>query len=171
MVAHDYNQNRLQQLEAQLHDAYDELHEYEIELRRSGVEDQIKLRRRIRNELTPNLVRLESEYTALLVKSVNEQDLPEAESGRLLAELDSALSEFDPLPTETDTAGIRAKLDEILALLNKPSASSSAKLKMVLPLVPGFLVYEQEAITKHTLREMLRSAKDYFRGKLTKNPR
>lgn len=171
MISHDHNQHRLRQLEEQLHDAYDELHEYETELRRCGVEDQIKLRRRIRNELKPNLVRLESEYTTLLVKSVSEQDLPEAESGRLLAELDSALSEFDPLPAEADTAGIRAKLDEILALLNKPSASSSAKLKMVLPLVPGFLVYEQEAITKHTLRELLRSAKDYFRGKLTKNPR
>lgn len=171
MVTHDHNQNRLQQIEAQLHDAYDELHEYEIELRRAGVEDQIKLRRRIKNELKPNLLRLESEYTTLLANSVSEQDLPEAESGRLLAELDSALHELEPLSTETNGAEIRAKLNEILALLNKPSTSSSAKLKMVLPLVPGFLVYEQEAITKHTLREMLRSAKDYFRSKLPKNPR
>jgi hypothetical protein len=92
MPTHQFNPNRLRQLEELLEIEYEKLYEFDKAIAPAvGISQKIALRQQIKRELTPRLRKLEQEYAELLAAGVQAEKIPEADAQELVTELVSAL--------------------------------------------------------------------------------
>ena len=85
---------------------------------------------------------VEREYTIALSQQMKKQDLPEPIALTIVGEL---VDELELIQPKTDE--MRSMLQEILVKLNEPGVAAAAKLKVAIPLVPGFVAIELEGDT------------------------
>lgn len=173
MVSHQFNIARLPQLEEQLSLTYENLHEYEQEIKlAAGADQRIALRLRIKREILPELERLEREYAALLDDTVSIDTLSESEAETALNSLIPAVTKFnDNLPATVSNDEILIQIKKLQDLITDSGKTAAAKLKIALPLLPTLVSYEFELDTENALTNAWRGLKKLFRSKLSANPK
>lgn len=93
----------------------------------------------------------EQEYAITLSQQVKRQALPESEAEVVTAELVDEIEILAPLQKNDD---VKALLQQILQELQKPELPASAKLKVVIPIIPQVVSYEIEGDTEGVLRRL-----------------
>ncbi len=92
---------------------------------------------------------VEREYAIALSQQMKKQDLPEPIAIEIVGEL---VDELELIQPKTDE--MRSMLQQILAELQKPGVPAAAKLKVAIPLVPGFVAIELEGDTESVVRRL-----------------
>ncbi len=80
---------------------------------------------------------------------MKKQDLPEPIALTIVGEL---VDELELIQPKTDE--MRSMLQRILAELRKPGVPAAAKLKVAIPLVPGFMAIEFEGDAENVVRRL-----------------
>ena len=93
---------------------------------------------------------VEREYAIALSQQIKRSDdLPEPIALTIVGEL---VDELELIQPKTDE--MRSMLQEILVELRKPGVPAAAKLKVAIPLVPGFVAIELEGDTESVVRRL-----------------
>ncbi len=101
-------------------------------------------------QLKKEIVEVEREYAQRLAQQVKRSDeLPEPIAQTIVGEL---VDELELIQPKTDE--MRSMLQQILAELQKPGVPAAAKLKMAIPLVPGFVAIELEGDAESAVRRL-----------------
>jgi hypothetical protein len=93
----------------------------------------------------------EQEYVQELAQRLKWQELPESIAEIVVGEL---VDEIEILQPQVQNDELKALLHQILVDLRKPETSAAAKLKVTIPIVPGFVAYELESNTKGLLERL-----------------
>lgn len=122
--------------------------EFALDTEPAGTKGELVLRiQRLKQEI----VEVEKEYTQRLCQQVKQQDLPEPIAQIVVGEL---VDEFEMMEPIAKTDEMRSKLQEILVELRKPGVPAAAKLKVAIPLVPGFVTIELEGDAESVVRRL-----------------
>ena len=92
---------------------------------------------------------VEQQYVIALSQQVKKQDLPEPIAIEIVGELVDELVLIQPKTDE-----MRSMLQQILTELQKPGVPAAAKLKVAIPLVPGFVAIELEGDAESVVRRL-----------------
>ena len=92
---------------------------------------------------------VEQQYVIALTQQVKRQDLPEPIAIKIVGELVDELVLIQPKTDE-----MRSMLQQILTELQKPGVPAAAKLKVAIPLVPGFVAIELEGDAESVVRRL-----------------
>ena len=92
---------------------------------------------------------VEQQYVIALSQQVKRQDLPEPIAIEIVGEL---VGELELIQPKTDE--MRSILQQILEELRKPRVPAAAKLKVAIPLVPGFVAIELEGDAESVVRRL-----------------
>lgn len=93
---------------------------------------------------------VEREYSIALSQQVKRSpELPAAIAEPIVVKL---VDELELIQPKTDE--MRSMLQQILAELQKPGVPAAAKLKVAIPLVPGFVAIELEGDTESVVRRL-----------------
>ena len=140
--------DRTSQLQTQLKMLYDQLDGLEMAKVTSRDEDKVMLQQRI--DLKWKEIReKDGDYVRSLAQQVKKQDLPEPIAIEIVGEL---VGELELIQPKTDE--MRSMLQQILAELQKPGIPAAAKLKVAIPLVPGFVAIELEGDAESVVRRL-----------------
>ena len=140
--------DRTSQLQTQLKMLYDQLDGFEMAKVTSRDEDKVMLQQRI--DLKWKEIReKDGDYVRSLAQQVKKQDLPEPIAIEIVGELVDELVLIQPKTDE-----MRSMLQQILAELQKPEVPAAAKLKVAIPLVPGFVAIELEGDAESVVRRL-----------------
>ncbi len=102
-------------------------------------------------QLKQEIVEVEREYAQRLSQQVKRSELPKAVAETIVGELVDEIEMMEPI-AKTDE--MRSMLQQILAELQKPGVPAAAKLKVAIPLVPGFVAIELEGDTESVVRRL-----------------
>ena len=167
MPTHQFNPNRLKQLEELLDIQYERVHGFEKAILLAAGEDQkIALRQQIKRDLTPNLRKLEREYAQLLAAGVETERIPDDQAKNIVAELVEATNQARISAQGQAPPEMMRLLDEIKEKLDEPGKSAAAKLKVSLPIIPLIASYELELDTENFVTRVWRNTRDFFEGLL-----
>jgi hypothetical protein len=101
-------------------------------------------------KLKQEIVEVEREYAQRLAQQIKRSDdLPEPIALTIVGEL---VDELELIQPKTDE--MRSMLQEILVELQKPGVPAAAKLKVAIPLVPGFVAIELEGDAESVIRRL-----------------
>ena len=140
--------DRTSQLQTQLKMLYDQLDGLEMAKVTSRDEDKVMLQQRI--DLKWKEIReKDGDYVRSLAQQVKKQDLPEPIAIEIVGEL---VGELELIQPKTDE--MRSMLQQILTELQKPGVPAAAKLKVAIPLVPGFVAIELEGDAESVVRRL-----------------
>jgi len=140
--------DRTSQLQTQLKMLYDQLDGFEMAKVTSRDEDKVMLQQRI--DLKWKEIReKDGDYVRSLAQQVKKQDLPEPIAIEIVGEL---VDELELIQPKTDE--MRSMLQQILTELQKPGIPAAAKLKVAIPLVPGFVAIELEGDAESVVRRL-----------------
>ena len=140
--------DRTSQLQTQLKMLYDQVDGFEIAKVTSRDEDKVMLQQRI--DLKWKEIReKDGDYVRSLAQQVKKQDLPEPIAIEIVGEL---VGELELIQPKTDE--MRSMLQQILTELQKPGVPAAAKLKVAIPLVPGFVAIELEGDAESVVRRL-----------------
>ena len=140
--------DRTSQLQTQLKMLYDQLDGFEMAKVTSRDEDKVMLQQRI--DLKWKEIReKDGDYVRSLAQQVKKQDLPEPIAIEIVGELVDELVLIQPKTDE-----MQSMLQQILAELQKPGIPAAAKLKVAIPLVPGFVAIELEGDMESVVRRL-----------------
>ena len=140
--------DRTSQLQTQLKMLYDQLDGLEMAKVTSRDEDKVMLQQRI--DLKWKEIReKDGDYVRSLAQQVKKQDLPEPIAIEIVGEL---VGELELIQPKTDE--MRSMLQQILTELQKPGIPAAAKLKVAIPLVPGFVAIELEGDAESVVRRL-----------------
>ena len=140
--------DRTSQLQTQLKMLYDQLDGLEMAKVTSRDEDKVMLQQRI--DLKWKEIReKDGDYVRSLAQQVKKQDLPEPIAIEIVGELVYELVLIQPKTDE-----MQSMLQQILAELQKPGIPAAAKLKVAIPLVPGFVAIELEGDAESVVRRL-----------------
>jgi len=140
--------DRTSQLQTQLKMLYDQLDGLEMAKVTSRDEDKVMLQQRI--DLKWKEIReKDGDYVRSLAQQVKKQDLPEPIAIEIVGEL---VDELELIQPKTDE--MRSMLQQILTELQKPGIPAAAKLKVAIPLVPGFVAIELEGDAESVVRRL-----------------
>ena len=140
--------DRTSQLQTQLKMLYDQLDGLEMAKVTSRDEDKVMLQQRI--DLKWKEIReKDGDYVRSLAQQVKKQDLPEPIAIEIVGELVDELVLIQPKTDE-----MRLMLQQILTELQKPGVPAAAKLKVAIPLVPGFVAIELEGDAESVVRRL-----------------
>ena len=112
-------------------------------------------------QLKQEIMEVEREYAQRLVQQVKREDLPEEIAQTVVGELVDELEMMQPI-AKTDE--MRSMLQEILTELQKPGTPAAAKLKVAIPLVPGFVAIELEGDTESVMRRLFPTFMKAYEG-------
>ncbi len=144
---------RLADLEKSLDLRYETLGEVE---KRLAMTDEIlaknAIKQRIREEVLPELRKVEAEYWEVLVQEARTCAVEEVEAQNAIVEIVPEVEEIANQPSANYADELMQLLLEIRDKLNEPELPAAAKLKAALPLMPGILSYEVELDTESSLR-------------------
>ena len=141
--------NRTAQLQTQLKMLYDQLEGLEMAKVTSRDEDKVMLQQRI--DLKWKEIReKDGDYIRSIAQQIERsKDLPEPIALTIVGEL---VDELELIQPKTDE--MRSMLQEILVELRKPGVPAAAKLKVAIPLVPGFVAIELEGDAESVVRRL-----------------
>ena len=94
---------------------------------------------------------VEQQYVIELSQQVKGQDLPEPIAIEIVGEL---VEELEIIESIAKTDEMRSMVQPTLAVLRKPGVPAAAKLKLAIPLVPGFVAIELEGDTESVVRRL-----------------
>ena len=166
---HQFNRNRLRQLEELLDIEYEKLYGFEKELDlATGAGERVAIRQQIKRQIVPRLRDNEREYAELLAAGVPDEDIPEEEAASIVAQLFEAT-------TKTAESGQASEqmlklLGDIQQKLNEPGRAAGARLKTSLPIIPLLVSYELELDTENFIAKVWRKARDVFSRLVHQNP-
>lgn len=160
---------RLVDLEKNLELRYETLGEVE---KRLAMTDEIfsknAIKQRIREEVLPELHKVEVEYWQLLEQEARTCTVAEVDAGNAIIEVVQEVELIENQPNANYPDEFMDLLLEIRDKLNQQELPAAAKLKAALPLVPGILSYEVELDTESSLRRAFQPIKRLFRGAIEK---
>ena len=154
-------QARLNDLENILGLLYDKLGEFEKELVISSSKPvNFELKHRIKQEILPNIRKYEIEYWQLYPQESITISDEEAETQ--LVKVEEAVTSIERIPYSTYPQRLISLLQEIRDNLSEEKAAS-AKLKMVIPLIPVIASYEIEMETEGLMYQAWKKIKEVIR--------
>ena len=140
--------DRTSDLQTQLKMLYDQLDGLEMAKVTSRDEDKVILQQRI--DLKWKEIReKDGDYVRSLAQQVKKQDLPEPIAIEIVGEL---VGELELIQPKTDE--MQSMVRQILEELQKPGVPAAAKLKVAIPLVPGFVAIEIEGDAESVVRRL-----------------
>jgi hypothetical protein len=138
---------RLNDLKDILDLLYEKLGEFEKELFTSSSKPaNFELKQRIKREILPNIRKYETEYWELYPQEAIIISDEEAETQ--LVKVEQAVVSIENITSITYPSELISLLQEIRYKLEKQDKAASAKLKVVLPLIPAIASYEMEIGTE-----------------------
>jgi hypothetical protein len=141
--------DRTSQLQNQLKLLYDQLDGLETTKITAPDEEKVRLGQRI-DAKWKEIREKDGDYVRSLAQQIKRSDdLPEAIALTIVGEL---VDELELIQPKTDE--MRSMLQEILAELQKPGVPAAAKLKVAIPLVPGFVAIELEGDAESVVRRL-----------------
>lgn len=160
---------RLTDLEKNLELRYETLGEAE---KRLAMTDEIfsknAIKQRIREEVLPELRKVEAEYWEVLVEESRTCAVEEVDARNAIIEVVPEVEAIANQPSDNYADEFMQLLREIRDKLNEKELPAAAKLKAALPLVPGILSYEVELDTESSLRRVFQPIRRLFRGAIEK---
>jgi hypothetical protein len=145
--------DRLSHLQALLEGYYEDLACKEIALRDIEASEKARIERQIR-PVKKKIAEIQGEYWSLLKSQAARLEITDAEAEIVTAEIVQQVESLEYQPTVQSNAELVKLLTEIKAELTKPGIPGSGKLKLAIPLLPGFLSYEMELDTEGLLRRL-----------------
>ncbi|AVQ73924.1 hypothetical protein B5D77_23920 [Microcystis sp. MC19] len=155
------DRQRLAYLEDNLEILYEKLGEFEQELIISSSQPaKFELKQRIKREILPDIRRYEAEYWELYPKEAI--IISDEEAASQLVKVEQAVESIDRISLTFDPELIPL-LQDIRAELEEQNKAASAKLKVVLPLIPMIASYELEIETEGLMYKAWKSIKRLVR--------
>ena len=141
------DRQRLANLEEHLELLYEKLGEFEKELIiTSSTPAKFELKQRIKREILPSLRRYEAEYWELYPREAFVISDEQAETQ--LVQVEQAVKSIECTPPAEYPPQLLPLLQDIRAKLEDLDKTASAKLKVVIPLIPAIASYELEMDTE-----------------------
>jgi hypothetical protein len=141
---------------------YEKLGEFEKELIISSSKSvNFELRQRIKRDILPNIRRYETEYWELYPQEAIIISDEEAETQ--LVKVEEAVEAIEHIPSSTYPSELISLLQEIRDKLYEPDKAASAKLKVVIPLIPAIASYELEMETEGLMYKTWKTIKGMVR--------
>jgi hypothetical protein len=152
---------RLNDLKDILELLYDKLGEFERELVISSSKPaNFELKQRIKREILPDIRKYETEYWELYPQEAIIISDEEAETQ--LVKVEEAVTSIEQIPSSTYPLELISLLQEIRDKLDEDKAAS-AKLKVVIPLIPAIASYELEMETEGLMYQAWKKIKGVVR--------
>lgn len=156
------DRQRLAYLEDNLEILYEKLGEFEQELIISSSQPaKFELKQRIKREILPNIRRYEAEYWELYPKEAI--IISDEEAASQLVKVEQAVESIDRISLTFYPRELIPLLQDIRAELEEQNKAASAKLKVVLPLIPMIASYELEIETEGLMYKTWESIKRLVR--------
>jgi len=156
------DRQRLADLEDILKILYEQLGEFEQELIISSSKPaKFELKQRIKREILPNIRRYEAEYWELYPKEAI--IISDEEAASQLVKVEQAVESIDLISLTFYPRELIPLLQDIRAELEEQNKAASAKLKVVLPLIPMIASYELEIETEGLMYKTWESIKRLVR--------
>lgn len=156
------DRQRLAYLEDNLEILYEKLGEFEQELIISSSQPaKFELKQRIKREILPDIRRYEAEYWELYPKEAI--IISDEEAASQLVKVEQAVESIDRISLTFYPRELIPLLQDIRAELEEQNKAASAKLKVVLPLIPMIASYELEIETEGLMYKTWESIKRLVR--------
>ncbi len=156
------DRQRLAYLEDILELLYEKLGEFEQELIMSSSKPaKFELKQRIKREILPDIRRYEAEYWDLYPKEAI--IISDEEAASQLVKVEQAVESIDRISLTFYPPELIPLLQDIRAELEEQNKAASAKLKVVLPLIPMIASYELEIETEGLMYKTWESIKRLVR--------
>lgn len=156
------DRQRLADLEDILEILYEQLGEFEQELIISSSKPaKFELKQRIKREILPDIRRYEAEYWELYPKEAI--IISDEEAASQLVKVEQAVESIDRISLTFYPPELIPLLQDIRAELEEQNKAASAKLKVVLPLIPMIASYELEIETEGLMYKTWESIKRLVR--------
>jgi hypothetical protein len=153
---------RLNDLKDILELLYEKLGAFEKRLIISDSEStNFELKQRIKREIIPDIRKYETEYWELYPQEAIAISDEEAETQ--LVKVEEAVTSIEQISSNTYPSELIFLLQEIRDKLDEPDKAASAKLKVVLPLIPAIASYELEMETEGLMYEAWKKLKGVVR--------
>lgn len=143
-------QDRLTVIQGNLGELYEQLAGEERALIHAEEAGRVRIQQQIRatRELIQNF---EQEFVQKLSQRIKREEMPELLAEEVITEL---VDEIEILKNLEKQENIQVLLQQILAELQKPEKTASAKLKVALPIIPNLVSYELEGDTENVMRRL-----------------
>lgn len=137
------DQDRFNDLKDILDLLYEKLGEFEKELIISSSNSaKFELKQRIKREILPDIRKYETEYWELYPQEAI--IISDEEAKTQLAKVEEAVTSIEQIQSNSYPLELISLLHEIRDNLNEQDKAASAKLKIVIPLIPAIASYELE---------------------------
>lgn len=111
------------------------------------------------DDLKPQIRKVAQEYVQEIANQIKRQDLPEPIAETVVGELVYELEMMEPIAKTDEMRSMRL---QILEELQKPGEPAAAKLKVAIPLVPGFVAIELEGDAESVVRRLFSPLKKLY---------
>jgi hypothetical protein len=140
--------NRLNEIESHLELLYEQRRDKEEAIIVAPRGDKTILRQQLRLEILKPIRDYEQEYWQIVANQSNLAEIPEAEAEVVIAEFVTGVGQL-----QGENAEVIEYLQKILAKVEEPDSTASAKLKTVISSIPPFVgvSYEAELDTENFL--------------------
>lgn len=156
------NYDRINDLKDILDLLYEKLGEFEKELIMSSNKSaNFEVKQRIKREIIPAIRKYETEYWELYPQEAIIISDEEAETQ--LVKVEQAVVSIEQIPSNAYPSALIDLLQEIRDKLDKQDKAASAKLKVVLPLIPAIASYELEMETQGLMSKTWENIKKIVR--------
>lgn len=153
---------RLNDLKDILDLLYEKLGEFEKELIiNANTPAKFELKQRIKREILPNIRKYETEYWEIYPHEAIIISDEQAETQ--LVKVEEAVTSIEQIPSSTYPSELISLLQEIRDKLDEPDKAASAKLKVVIPLIPAIASYELEMETEGLMYKAWKKIKGIVR--------
>lgn len=153
---------RLNDLKDILELLYEKLGEFEKELTFNAyLPTKFDLKQRIKREILPDIRKYETEYWEIYPQEAIVISDEEAETQ--LVKVEEAVTSIEQIPSSTYPSELISLLQEIRDKLDEPDKVASAKLKVVIPLIPAIASYELEMETEGLMYKAWKAIKGAVR--------
>jgi hypothetical protein len=138
---------RLNHLKDILELLYEKLRAFEQEIIiTADTPTRFQLKQEIKREILPSIYKYETEYWERYPQEAI--IISEEEAANQLVKVEQAVESIEQIPASTYPPELISLLQEIRDRLSEPDKAASAKLKIVLPLIPAIASYELEMETE-----------------------
>jgi hypothetical protein len=156
------DRTRLTDLEGILELLYEKLGEFERELIiNANTPAKFELKQRIKREILPDIRRYEAEYWELSPQEAIV--LSDEEAASQLVRVEQAVDSIERISSTSYPPELMSLLQDIRAKLEEKDRVASAKLKVVLPLIPAIASYELEMDTEGLMYQTWKAIKGLVR--------
>jgi hypothetical protein len=122
---------------------------------------KFQLEQKIKREISPSILKYETEYWELYPQEAIV--ISDEEATNQLVKVEQAVESIEQIPSSTYPPELISLLQEIRDKLSEPDKVASAKLKIVLPLIPAIASYELEMETEGLMYRAWKAIKGMVR--------